>query len=139
MRHEKDSSYNFSFPKKYRINSKLVFEKLIAHNQTVFLYPFKCYYLFSTLEDGQEVNSMAITVPKRNFKRAVDRNRMKRVTREVYRINHHQILDRKTVVKNKKLSLLFIYIATKKENFVFMEMKMQEILKKIIQIEEQKP
>ena len=133
MQQEKDNSYHFSFSKKYRINSKLVFEKLIALDQSVFVYPFKCYYFFSPLETENEVNNMAIAVPKRNFKKAVDRNRIKRMMREAYRINHHQILDAETIAKNSRISFLFVYIATKKEKFAFIEAKMQGMMKTIVQ------
>jgi len=133
MQQEKDNSDKLSFPKKYRINSKLVFEKFIALDKTVFAYPFKCYYFFSPLENEKEVNDMAIAVPKRNFKKAVDRNRIKRMIREAYRINHHQILDKETIAKKNRISFLFVYIATKAENFSLIEEKIQKIMRKILQ------
>ena len=133
MQQEKGDVYNLSFPKRYRINSKLVFEKFIALNQNVFVYPFKCYYFFSPLKNEKEVNDMAIAVPKRNFKKAVDRNRIKRMIREAYRINHHQFLDAETIAKKNRVSFLFVYIATKTEKNAFIEEKMQEIMKKVLQ------
>ena len=136
MQPKKDNSCNFSFPKRYRINSKLVFEKLIALNQHIFSYPFKCYYCFSPLKTENEVNDMAIAVPKRNFKKAVDRNRIKRMTREAYRLHHHQILDAKMIADKSKISFLFVYIATKREKFSLIEEKIQEILKKALQPKE---
>ena len=139
MPQEKDNPCNLSFPKKYRINSKLIFEKFIALNQTVFVYPFKCYYSFSPLENGKDVNDMAVAVPKRNFKKAVERNRIKRMMREAYRTNHHQILDTETIVKNCKISFLFVYIATKMESFALIEKKMQEIMKNILQKQKELP
>ena len=133
MQQEKDNSSHFSFPKKYRISSKLVFEELIALNQSIFAYPFKCYYLFSPLQDEKEVNDMAVAVPKRNFKKAVDRNRIKRMVREAYRIHHHQILDFETIAKKNRISFLFVYIATKTEKFALIEKKMQEIMQNVLQ------
>lgn len=133
MQQEKDNSFNLSFSKRYRIHSKLVFEKFIALNQAVFIYPFKCYYFFSPLEKEDEPNDMAVAVPKRNFKKAVDRNRIKRRTKEAYRINHHQILDEETIAKKRRISFLFVYIATKIEHFAFIEAKMQKIMKNVLQ------
>lgn len=78
-----------TFTKKERIKSKKVVEKLFGRRdkevKSYIVYPYKALYYE---EAGTEAGfpEILITVSKRNFKRAVDRNRIKRLTRESYRL-----------------------------------------------------
>lgn len=61
--------------------------------------------------DGEPLAQMMVSVPKRFFKRAVKRNRIKRQVREAYRLNKHIIVDCLATTKDRKLSLCFIWTA----------------------------
>ena len=65
--------------------------------------PFSCHLL--RLEPKPEFHQILISVPKRNFKRAVDRNLLKRRIREAYRLNKSILVD------NEKLLIAYIYTA----------------------------
>lgn len=69
--------------------------------------------IFFSVIDVKDSNQIAIAVPKRIFKRAVDRNRVKRIIREAYRLNNKQILVPLTVDKQKKL-LCYLFLLGKK-------------------------
>jgi ribonuclease P protein component len=88
-----------TFHKTERLHSKklirLLFEKGIRQN----LYPILFIYLPNPEGDTHQV---LFTVPKRNFKKAVDRNRIRRQMREAYRINKH------IITLNEQLAIPFL-------------------------------
>lgn len=73
----------FSLKKTERLSSKKLIQELFDKGSSFYLHPFKVFFLKSDLD----VNRVLITVPKSNFKRAVDRNAIKRRIREGYRLN----------------------------------------------------
>lgn len=75
---------NFGFPAKERLKSKKQIEHLFESGQSVVQYPLKAWFLPVDADAGTKV---AFAVPKKSFKRAVDRNRIKRQMREAYRLN----------------------------------------------------
>jgi ribonuclease P protein component len=83
---------NFKFPKKEKLKSKKLIEILFTEGKAVSKYPFKLIYLKTKLTDDVKVQ-VGVSAPKRNFKRAVDRNRAKRLMRESYRLNKHLIFN----------------------------------------------
>lgn len=80
---------NFGFSKAERLTGKKNIEELFQHGSSFFLHPFLVKYRKS----GENNHRFLITVPKKKFKRAVDRNLIKRRIREAYRLNKHLITD----------------------------------------------
>ncbi len=75
----------FGFPKAERLCGKKKIEELFTNGSSFFLHPFLVKYLPVPMGPHR----LLITVPKKKFKRAVDRNRIKRLIREAYRLNKH--------------------------------------------------
>ena len=73
------------------------------------------------------------SVPKRNFKRAVDRIRIKRVLREVYRKNKYLIYQS---AHTKKHIFMFIYMDKKKIDYYLLEERMIKLLNKFLDKQE---
>jgi ribonuclease P protein component len=69
-------------------------------------YPFKIVWL---KEDGEAGLKVVFSVPKRKFKRAVDRNQIKRKLREAYR-KHKHVCQKATKSQNTRVSLFLIYL-----------------------------
>jgi len=92
-----------TFTKKERLSSKKPIDQLFTEAKTFFSYPFKVFYLFQDAEKELPVQVL-ITVSKKNFKKAVDRNKLKRLVREGYRKN--KILLHDYLNENNK-SVLF--------------------------------
>lgn len=82
--------YNFS--KKEHLTKKEHFDKLHSHGRSVKSFPFSLRY---TEEDFKEKlqRKVAILAPKRGLNKAVDRNKMKRQMRELYRLNKPAIFN----------------------------------------------
>lgn len=71
---------------------------------------FPLRVIFMPLEPNSDsVVSILISVPKRRFKRAVKRNRIKRQIREAYRKNKHSLIEQLTL-RHKSIAVAFIYV-----------------------------
>jgi ribonuclease P protein component len=102
-----------SFKKAERLNSKKLIKELFNRGSSFYLYPFKVNFLSDPSETPN--SQILISVSKRNFKKAVDRNKIKRRIREAYRLNKGQL--------NIPHSILIAYIYTSKEILSFHEIQ----------------
>ena len=82
----------YSFPKKEHLTKKEHFDKLHSVGRGVKSFPFSLRYIEAELEEGLQ-RKVAILAPKRSLNKAVDRNKMKRQMRELYRLNKPAIFD----------------------------------------------
>lgn len=83
---------NFTYPKKEKLKSKITIGLLFSEGKSVSKYPLRLVYHSGPSVDGEKIK-MGVSVSKRNFKKAVDRNYFKRVLRETYRLNKHILHD----------------------------------------------
>ncbi|WP_436515011.1 ribonuclease P protein component [Ekhidna sp. To15] len=97
------SKYSFSKPEK--LTGKKKIEELFKRGSSFYLTDFQVRYLHS---DEPLTHQILISVPKRNFKRAVDRNLLKRRIREAYRLNKHLLSNS---ANSKTLYIGFIYLS----------------------------
>ena len=99
----------FTLQKKERLNSKIIIEKLFSGgSKSLPAFPLRIVYK-PIEEDDYPTLSILISVPKKKFKRAVKRNRVKRQIREAYRKNKFilkDVLDK----ENKKAAIAFIWL-----------------------------
>lgn len=95
-----------TFTKAERLCSKVLIDKLIEKGNTFQCFPFKMIWL--EIQEGIAPAQIVISVPKRNFKRAVDRNKLKRRIREAYRKNKTILYEQ---LNNKKILLMLVYTA----------------------------
>lgn len=121
----------FTFPKKEHLSSRKKINETLTKGVVVFYHPFKLYYQLSDKESTTEPVQFAVSVPKRNFKKAVDRNRIKRLIRESYRLNKHEIIP-SIDEKPFGLSLFLIYIDKNKPSFIYTETKIKLLLHQLI-------
>lgn len=97
----------YYFRKEERLSSLKQIETLYNQGSSFSLYPFR---IVSLVVDSDEYPAkIVITVPKRKFKRAVDRNRIKRLVRESYRHAKADFFYNALIEKSISLHLLVIY------------------------------
>jgi ribonuclease P protein component len=106
-------------------NIDLLFQK--GHSSISF--PLKVIYLETDVEYVNPCQAMFV-VPKRTFKRAHDRNKLKRRMREAYRLNKAFFYEA-VKVKNKKIILSFLFIGKKSEDYKQIEASIINHLKRI--------
>jgi len=96
---------DFSFHKAERLCSKKIIDKLFLEGKSIFVFPVKIVYLETKLPSKSPVQS-AFTVGKRNFKRAVQRNLIKRRMKEAYRLNKPEFYHE---LGEKQVAVFFIF------------------------------
>jgi ribonuclease P protein component len=79
----------FTFKKEEKLTSEKWIQELFEKGSSFYISPLKVIYLPHPNQDLP--NQVLISVPARNFKRAVDRNRIKRQMREAYRLHKHEL------------------------------------------------
>lgn len=117
----------FSFSKYEKLKSKKLIEKLFNDGNSISAYPLKLIYL-QIDHEGQYPIQTGVSVSKRKFKNAVNRNRIKRLVREAYRKHKHIIYDHNT----NKYIFMFLYTDENEQNYVFIEEKMINLLQKFL-------
>lgn len=99
-------------------------ERLFSEGKSISKFPVKIFYL--PLENSA-VHQATFSVPKRNFKSAVTRNRIKRQLRESYRL-HKQMLSHKD---GRNFALLILYIGKNKPQFAQLDSSIKALLKQL--------
>jgi ribonuclease P protein component len=86
------SEMNCNYPKKDKLKSKIAIGLLFSEGKSVSKYPLRLVYHSGALGDEQKLK-VGVSVSKKYFKKAVDRNYFKRVLRETYRLNQHLLKE----------------------------------------------
>jgi ribonuclease P protein component len=99
---------NFTYPKTEKLKSKITIDLLFSKGKSVSKYPLRLVFVESDYgipEDSGQKLKMGVSVSKKYFKHAVDRNYFKRVLRETYRLNKHLLVDH----LDKPYAMMFFY------------------------------
>ena len=116
-----------SYPKKEKLKSKKLIEQLFVEGQSVSVFPLRLVYMATTFEENVNLKT-GVSVSKRNFKNAVDRNRIKRLLREAYRLNKASYFNNITT----QYAFMILYIGKKEPTFTELETKTKQLFDKFL-------
>ncbi|MFD1551404.1 ribonuclease P protein component [Putridiphycobacter roseus] len=127
----KTEGLKHTFSKAEKLCSKTLISAIYQKGNKLKEYPFILNYM--EVPEGYDVASpvqIVVTVPKRRFKLAVKRNRLRRQIKEAYRLNKAPFIN---AVKtgDKKVALFLVYIGKEKESHLLMEKKIKVLLKRL--------
>lgn len=106
-----------TFSKKERLYLNKDIEILFTQGKSFIAYPLRIVYTMREKEtDGNPSTSILISVSKKKFKRAVKRNRVKRLIREAYRLNKTLFNDI-AIANNATLHIAFLYLKNELPDF----------------------
>jgi ribonuclease P protein component len=111
--------------KKGKLKSKKLIEQLFVEGQSVSAYPLRLVYIQTSFNDDTAVKT-GVSVSKRNFKKAVDRNRIKRLLRESYRLHKTTYFNNITT----QYAFMILYIGNDKPTLNQIETRMNLLFKK---------
>jgi ribonuclease P protein component len=126
----------FSLAKGERLKSRKLIDQLFSEGKSFAAAPYRIYYLSIDKEAlGRSVFNIqfGVGVSGRNFKKAVDRNRIKRLTREAYRLQKAELKEILSA-NNRHLNLFVIYTAKELPIFDTVKEKVKLILDRLIKI-----
>ncbi|MBT8266121.1 MAG: ribonuclease P protein component [Bacteroidia bacterium] len=114
-----------SYTTKEKLKSKKQIEQLFAEGSSISSFPLRLVYMSTTNEDNFPVKT-GVSVSKKHFKKAVDRNRIKRLLREAYRLHKNAFFNNITT----HYALMILYIGNDMPSFSQVEKAMLLLLKK---------
>ena len=119
-----------SFAKSEHLCGDKRISRLFTQGDAFIAYPLRVVYLIEPKKDA-EAASVLVSVPKKRFKRAVKRNRLKRLIREAYRLNK-QLIAEKLDEKQMQIHIAFNYVSDEELDFVTINKKMKVALQRLI-------
>lgn len=118
----------FTFPKKEKLKSQKLIEKLFLEGKAVTAFPIRLLYLQTTFEDGTKIKT-GVSVSKRNFKKAVDRNHIKRLLREAYRLNKPEYFNNITT----SYAFMILYLGKDATDYDSVNFKLKMVFKTFLE------
>ena len=131
---------NFKYPKTEKLKSKITIGLLFTEGKSIAKYPLRLVYKsggFDNPKLSSEISGqstpqkikMGVSVSKKNFKKAVDRNYFKRLLRETYRLNKHLLIDH----LDQPYSFMFFYQTKERLSYEEINTKTIQLFEKFLQ------
>ncbi len=122
------ASKHFTLGKEERLKSRKLIDRLFKEGKSFNLFPFRVLYIFP--ENATQPLQAGFVAGSRYFKKAVDRNRIKRLTKEAYRLQKNE-LEILLIASNQKLAVFFIYTGREIPDHAMVNEKMAALLQRL--------
>lgn len=119
-----------SFSKEEKLKSARQIALVFEQSTSIKDFPILLFYKQIDQEQAAPIQA-AFTVSKKNFKRAVDRNRIKRLMREAYRKNKASLYES---IGDHRYQLVFVYIGKKIEDYSIIAQQIQSLHRKLVKL-----
>lgn len=124
-----ESKQRYTFKKEERLKSRKAIEQLFDQGKSFSIFPFRVLWQFK--ETPNFILQSGFAVSTKHFKNAVDRNRIKRLMREAYRLQKNEL--REQLKKQKKqLAVFFIYTGNELPDYDLVFKKTNSALARLI-------
>ena len=129
----------YQLGKKNRLKSRKAIDLLFKDGKSFNTFPFRIIYQFLLVDVVTKAENLqaGFSASKRNFKKAVHRNRIKRLMRETYRLQKNE-LEQLLLQKNKRLAIFILYTGKEVPDYDLVNEKMNLILQKLQRITNEK-
>jgi len=116
---------NSTFNNSEKLKSKKLIDQMFIEGKSVSVFPLRLVFLETSVGDGKG-NQTGVSVSKRNFKSAVDRNRVKRLLREAYRQHKDLYFNNITT----QYAFMILYIGKDEPTLSYLETRMKLVFEK---------
>lgn len=116
------------FQKIERLCSRSEIDQLFSKGHSFFKHPFKIIWLPGNWDNNISIK-VVISVSKHKFKRAVDRNKIKRLIRESFRLNKFVLEER---LNGQKIQLAIIFASKEVPDFTTVDRIIKEMFKRLL-------
>lgn len=110
----------YTYPKQEKLKSRNTIDRMFTEGKSVSKYPLRLVYVPLENADSGMIK-MGVSVSKKHFKKAVDRNYFKRILRETYRLNKHLLTD------NLQTPMAFMFFYQTKDRLTYTEIHTKTI------------
>jgi ribonuclease P protein component len=121
----------YTFKREEKLKSRKTIEQLFKEGKAFSNFPFRILWKFNNTATAPLQTGFAVS--SKHFKKAVDRNRVKRLMREAYRLQKNDLYNQ-LEQDNKQLAVFFIYIGNELPVYDFIFEKTGNVLKRLIKI-----
>jgi ribonuclease P protein component len=117
----------FTFPAAEKLKSRKLIQQLFASGKTIHVPGVTCHFLMNPAIVSVPLQ-VGVGVSARQFKKATDRNRIKRLLREAYRLNKHEIHAALSGTE-QALAMFLLYTGKELPTFQLIERPLQQVLR----------
>lgn len=116
---------SYAFGKKEKLKSDKLITKLFDEGASISDFPLRLFYVQADFPEDV-VFKVAVSVSKRNIKKAIDRNRIKRLLREAYRLNRSHFFNN----SDRQYALMILYLGKDVPDLKLIDSKLKRLFVK---------